>query len=207
MGCIVWIDPLSPGFGQHRMGGTAMLGHFSMRALLIAATTLGVATAAGVWTYKNVRWKNFAEVSSSHIYRSGQLSERQLESAVDRYGLRRVICLNSDFVDRERALCERKRIEFHHFPMPSDGRGAMEQFTAIYRLLQDQDAKPVLVHCNAGVARTGVAVALYRIIHDGWSTDKALDELRSFERRGRMTIELQQHVRQMAVQVRDAIRR
>ena len=184
-----------------------MLGRFSTKGLIIAVATLGVATSVGVLTYKNVRWKNFAEVSSSHIYRSGQLSERQLETAIDRYGLRRIVCLNPGHAEQERALCERKGIEFHYFPMPSDGRGAMEQFTAVYRLLQDQDVKPVLVHCNAGVARTGVAVALYRIIHDGWSTDKALDELRSFERRGQMTIELQQHVRQMAVQVRDAIQR
>lgn len=180
---------------------------FSLKAAVVAVATLGVATAGGVWTYKTVRWKNFAEVSSSHIYRSGQLSERQLDSAIDRYGLRRVICLNSEYAERERAVCERRGVEFHHFPMPSDGRGAMEQFTAIYRLLMENDAKPVLVHCNAGVARTGVSVALYRIIHDGWTTDKALNELKSFERRGRMTIELQQHVRQMAVQVRDAIRR
>jgi protein tyrosine/serine phosphatase len=184
-----------------------MLGRLSMKALIIAATTLGVATAGGVWTYKKVRWKNFAEVSSTHIYRSGQLSEKQLESAIERYGLRRIVCLNPDFADRERTVCQRMGIEFHFFPMPSDGRGAMEQFTAVYRLLSDQESKPVLVHCNAGVARTGVAVALYRIIHDGWTTDRALDELRSFERHGQMTIELQQHVRQMAVQVGDAMRR
>jgi protein tyrosine/serine phosphatase len=179
----------------------------SMKAIVLTAVMLGIATAGGVWTYKNVRWKNFAEVSSSHIYRSGQLSERQLEKAIQRYGLRRVVCLNPDYADRERSLCERKGVEFHYFPMPSDGRGAMEQFTAVYRLLNEQESNPILVHCNAGVARTGVAVALYRILHDGWTTDKALNELRSFERRGQMTTELQQHVRQMAVQVGDAMRR
>ena len=179
----------------------------SMKAIVVVVAAVGAATAGGVWTYKKARWKNFAEVSTSHIYRSGQLSERQLETAIDLYGLRRVICLNPDFADRERALCQRKGVEFHYFPMPSDGRGAMEQFTAVYRLLNDQESKPVLVHCNAGVARTGVSVALYRILHDGWSTDKALDELRSFERHGQMTVELQKHVRQMAVQVGDAMRR
>lgn len=179
----------------------------SVNAIVVMLAVIGAATAGGVWTYKKVRWKNFSEVSSSRIYRSGQLSERQLETAIEQYGLKRVICLNPDFADRERALCQRKGVEFHYFPMPSDGRGAMEQFTAVYRLLNEQESKPVLVHCNAGVARTGVSVALYRILHDGWTTDKALDELRSFERHGQMTIELQKHVRQMAVQVGDAMRR
>jgi protein tyrosine/serine phosphatase len=188
-------------------GRTTMHRLTSMKALVVAAATLGVATAGGVWTYKSLRWKNFAEVPSTHIYRSGQLSERQLEAAIERYNLRRVVCLNPDFADRERALCERKGVEFHLFAMPSDGRGAMEQFTAVYRLLNEQETKPILVHCNAGVARTGVAVALYRILHDGWTTEKALDELRSFERRGQMTLELQKHVRQMALQVGDAMHR
>ena len=180
----------------------------SKKTIVVAVAALGLVVAVSVGTYKLVRWKNFAEVAEGRVYRSGQLSERQLETAVTKYRLRKVVCLNPETAEKERALCQRMGVDFHFFPMPADGRGAMEQFTAIYRLMNEgPEPKPLLVHCSAGVARTGVAVALYRILHDGWSTDKALDELRSFERRGRMTIELQQHVRQMAVQVGAALKR
>jgi len=181
-----------------------MTNRLSTKAMVVTVAVVLV-VGASVGSYKLLRWKNFAEVDTGKIYRSGQLSERQLESAVTKYGIRKVVCLNSDAADRERALCERLGVDFHFFPMPSDGRGALEQFAAVYRLMNE--GAPLLVHCSAGVARTGVACALYRIHHDGWSTDKALEELRSFERRGRMTVELQQHVRQMAVQVGDALKR
>ena len=177
------------------------------RKATIALIALGVLGGGSVLAYKQFRWKNFAEVAPDRVYRSGQLSEGQLESAIHKLGLRRVVCLNQDEADRERALCGRLGVAFDFYSMPADGRGAVEQFTAIHRLLSDPAAGPVLVHCSAGVARTGVAVALYRVLNEGGTTDRALAELRTFERKGRITVELQQHVRQMALQVGDALRR
>ncbi len=39
--------------------------------------------------------------------------------------------------------------------------------------------KPVLVHCWHGSDRTGVFVAAYRVVFEGWSREAALDEFRS----------------------------
>jgi protein tyrosine/serine phosphatase len=39
---------------------------------------------------------------------------------------------------------------------------------------------PVLVHCFAGIHRTGAYVAVYRMEHDRWTNAEALDELRAF---------------------------
>jgi protein tyrosine/serine phosphatase len=35
----------------------------------------------------------------------------------------------------------------------------------------------VLVHCTHGQDRTGLVVGVYRVKHDGWSKDKAWDEM------------------------------
>ncbi len=40
-----------------------------------------------------------------------------------------------------------------------------------------QAPKPLLVHCKHGSDRTGVVIAMYRIIFEGWTKEKALDEL------------------------------
>ncbi|HCT30793.1 MAG TPA: protein tyrosine phosphatase [Bacteroidales bacterium] len=37
--------------------------------------------------------------------------------------------------------------------------------------------KPMLIHCRHGSDRTGVVVAMYRIVFQGWSKEAALDEL------------------------------
>lgn len=38
---------------------------------------------------------------------------------------------------------------------------------------------PVLLHCQHGADRTGVVTAMYRIVFQKWSKEKALDELQS----------------------------
>jgi len=37
--------------------------------------------------------------------------------------------------------------------------------------------KPVLIHCRYGSDRTGVVMAMYRIVFENWTQEKALDEL------------------------------
>jgi protein tyrosine/serine phosphatase len=46
--------------------------------------------------------------------------------------------------------------------------------------LHDAQAKgPVLLHCTHGADRTGMIIALWRMIYQGWSRDEALDELQN----------------------------
>ena len=44
-------------------------------------------------------------------------------------------------------------------------------------IVADTNAAPVLVHCQHGADRTGTMCAMYRIIHEGWSADDAIDEM------------------------------
>ncbi|MFN2514172.1 MAG: tyrosine-protein phosphatase [Pyrinomonadaceae bacterium] len=42
--------------------------------------------------------------------------------------------------------------------------------------LNDAENQPVLVHCHKGADRTGVVIAIYRITHDGWTSEQAKAE-------------------------------
>ena len=46
-------------------------------------------------------------------------------------------------------------------------------------LMDCPETYPVLIHCKAGLHRTGVMVAVYRMEYNGWSPREALGELKA----------------------------
>ena len=163
-------------------------------AIGIALAALVAAGFGGRTAYKLLRWKRFATVEETSLWRSGQLHAWQLESAIERYGLKTVVCFNDDYAEQEQRICESRGVDFRYLPMPSSGLGDTKQFLEFMQLVTDPRHRPLLVHCNAGVARTGAAIALYRRWKYGWTQDRAISEVRSFERRGRCEPSLQRHI-------------
>jgi protein tyrosine/serine phosphatase len=58
---------------------------------------------------------------------------------------------------------------------PSDAE--VEQ---ILSLVNAPDNQPVFVHCKRGADRTGTIIALYRIRHDGWTSEQAKAEAKHY---------------------------
>src|SRR5437773_12261447 len=55
----------------------------------------------------------------------------------------------------------------------------MPSIKKFLEIMDDENSYPVLIHCKAGLHRTGVMAAIYRMEYDGWSREDALRELRS----------------------------
>jgi hypothetical protein len=62
--------------------------------------------------------------------------------------------------------------------MPGDGFGEEWQFREILEVIDDEQRRPVLVHCARGTCRTGAAVAMYRLERDGWMLEDVANEMR-----------------------------
>lgn len=162
----------------------------------ILVTAIGLGRAL----YHELRWKRFAAVVPGELYRAGQLTPGQLGRAIQRYRLRTVVSLTNLGAERERQICAEQGAKFISIPMPASGLGTEEQFAQFLRLAQEPANRPLLVHCQAGVARTGAAIALFRVREEGWPVERALAELRSFERRGRIDPALSDWVMKLADQ-------
>jgi protein tyrosine/serine phosphatase len=52
-----------------------------------------------------------------------------------------------------------------------------EDVIRVLRILRKTENGPFLIHCQHGADRTGVVVALYRIVVQGWSRDEAIKEM------------------------------
>ncbi|MCI0459919.1 MAG: tyrosine-protein phosphatase [Gemmataceae bacterium] len=140
--------------------------------------------------------KRLRVVTPGVLYRSGCLTANGFKEAIRRYQIRTVINLQDEFPDpelarrylsgeviHERDLCERLKVRYVWMPpdlisrrkVPAERPEAIERFLAI---LDDPANYPILIHCKAGLHRTGVMAAVYRMEYQGWSAARALRELK-----------------------------
>lgn len=52
------------------------------------------------------------------------------------------------------------------------------EMVAFLKAVTDPAAQPVFVHCQHGADRTGLMIAIYRMVVQGWAKDDAIRELR-----------------------------
>ena len=114
---------------------------------------------------------------NERLYRGGQPTAAGLRNLAQ-LGVKTVIDLQvtGESRIREKELVESLGMGYFSLPM---GRGLgvdAEQIHATLKLLENSDHGPVYVHCRRGHDRTGAVIACFRIAHEGWSNEKAIQE-------------------------------
>ena len=162
---------------------------------------LGFVVAFTAWTYCSFRAtyshnKRLREVEPGRFYRSGQLTVEGFTEAVERFGIRTILNVQEDVPDpdlwknwfdrtpmKERDLCEKLGVRYVWLAPDLDAYDkdhprprVLDDYLA---LLDDESAYPVLIHCKAGLHRTGVLTAVYRMQYQGWSPEAAYHELKA----------------------------
>lgn len=141
--------------------------------------------------------KRLRVVTPGKLFRSGCMTAAGLEKAIKKHGIRTVINLMEEAPDPELkphffAPASVKESELvvkcgaRYLPMVVTylprNQARTERPDTIERYLEILDnpaSYPVLVHCKAGLHRTGVLVAVYRMEYEGWTKDEALQEVRA----------------------------
>src|SRR5262249_47679898 len=112
---------------------------------------------------------------------------------------------------RESELCKGLKVNYVFLCLDLVDRGqagsvrpqAIEQFLA---LMDNPDNYPVLIHCRAGLHRTGCLVALYRMEYDHWSMEQALGELKALGFGEYASTKANDYIAQYVVNYRPGIR-
>ena len=159
--------------------------------LLVVAVIVGL--PAGYASYRRTHFRNLRVVKPGLLYRSGQLTATGLDRVVNDYGIKTVVSLRDTKVEgkqppdaAEEEACRKLDIKYLRLapkewwgrpnaPIPVDANIA--RFLAV---MDDPSNYPVLVHCFAGIHRTGTMCAIFRMEYHRWSPDAAIDEMQLY---------------------------
>jgi protein tyrosine/serine phosphatase len=108
---------------------------------------------------------NFNTVVTGEFYRSGQLAPAQIADYTKRYGIKTIINLRGDntgnaWYDAEVAEARRLNVTHLNFGISARRELSGKQAAALISLMSNAQ-KPLLIHCQAGADRSGLASALY----------------------------------------------
>jgi protein tyrosine/serine phosphatase len=71
-------------------------------------------------------------------------------------------------------------MRYVQLPLYGDENPTPSEIKTAFAVLDDKSQAPIFIHCHAGKDRTGMIIGCYRIFHDGWPTQKALAEAKSY---------------------------
>ncbi len=178
---------------------------------VLAATVSAVvfATPLVFAMHRNNQLRNFRVVEDGVLYRSGQLTPAGLDRVIHDYGIKSVVTLRTTRTAAlppdtwEEGVCASKGV--NHFRIVprvwgADEKGevpaeqAVQEFLAV---MEKKENHPVLVHCFAGIHRTGTMCAIFRMEYHGWTVERAMEEMQLY---GFAPEDMHQHI---AVYLRD----
>ena len=121
---------------------------------------------------------NFGTVSE-HYYRGAQPTG-QAYTDLAAFGVKMVIDLQEDGLASEETSVQGAGMKFVRIPMNTRVAPTTEQVALFLKLVNDPANQPVFVHCAGGRHRTGVMTAIYRMSLDGWTSDRAFQEMKQY---------------------------
>ncbi len=128
--------------------------------------------------------KRLGIVEQGKVFRSGRIAPHLLRKTLRKYGIKVVVDLTgADQRDAswqaEQKAVEELGITRYNFELCGDGTGNITNYARAISAIEQakKENKPVLVHCAAGVQRTGGVIASYRLLVEQQQPATAYAEL------------------------------
>lgn len=151
---------------------------------LICITVAGTASSTeNLQVSRTTEWAVPLEVKglpnlhrvNANLYRSAQ-PDADSAKAIETLGIRTVLNLRKN--DKDKPLRANTNIFFLRYPLHTwdiDDRDVL----AVLKIITNPNNQPILVHCTHGADRTGLMMASYRMVVQGWTKDAAINEMKN----------------------------
>jgi protein tyrosine/serine phosphatase len=117
--------------------------------------------------------KNFYQINEG-LFRSEQPEKSQF-IVLKEYGIKEVLSLRLLHSDNKES--KEANLKLHRVKMRAS-KIKDEDVIAALKIIKKREGS-LLIHCKYGSDRTGVIVAMYRIVFQNWSKEKAIEEMTS----------------------------
>jgi protein tyrosine/serine phosphatase len=149
-----------------------------LRWLMIVPAALLLAVA-GYYFYVRHVLVNFHMVVRGQVYRSAQPSPEQLESWIHQYGLKTIVNLRGEsysLLPEEEAAVRRGGARLVTISMTST---RLPESPMLMRLAEEIESceKPMLIHCQQGADRTGLASVMARMAIGGKTYERSREQM------------------------------
>ena len=137
---------------------------------------------SGLFAQRNSNWAVPMEAKTilnlymvdTGVYRCAQ-PDAEAFAELEQLGIRSVINLRYLCSDDQPAKAT--GLTLHHVKMMASNSD-WDKLVKTLRIIKNRQG-PIVIHCKHGSDRTGLVLALYRIVFQGWSKEAAIDELKN----------------------------
>lgn len=145
---------------------------------LSVVLTASVALPQRTATYEEL--PNFHEVNAQ-LYRGAQPKKGGIKRLAQ-LGVKTIVSFREGATQAHSEETEARAAGLGYFniPLREWSRPTDAQVERVLAVLNNAENQPVFVHCRLGADRTGLVVAIYRITHDGWTSERARAEAKQY---------------------------
>jgi tyrosine-protein phosphatase SIW14 len=147
---------------------------------LSVAIPAAAQNVAAVSAAPRIHIDNFGKINAKY-YRGAQPQGRDYADLAA-LGVKTVIDLTDDDGEAsEPAMVKSAGMQSIKIPMNGHVPPTPAQLAQFLKIVNDPASQPVYVHCVGGKHRTGVMTAAYRMVNDGWTSDRAFSEMKQYK--------------------------
>jgi protein tyrosine/serine phosphatase len=157
----------------------------SLKKKIIAVIVLLVLVGTGKYVYDRHINHNFMTITEGKVYKSGVIPPDEIADYVKKYHIKSIIDLrfpgtgddvNNPEIPAE-LIAEKEAVAkisgVNYFNDGSDQVPKQENLDKFFKIMDNKDNYPVLIHCFHGIGRAQMYSAIYRIEYEGWSNEEA----------------------------------